>query len=235
VARHKFKKKYNFSYNHKCKKKIENTGVYKNYKYIIRTFNSMIINIFEMKMNDISLYFIAVIPSEPLLGLVDELKLEFSNSYHSHHALKSPPHITIIPPFTMNKKDEKNMAENLKNFTSQSDEFEVSISGFGRFKSRVIYLRILTNNILESLQNLLAEKCNTELDIPIKSSKPYRPHMTLAFRDLSPQMFNKAWEKYKHKTFNASFAVDRLFLLRHNGKNWDIANEIPFGRSMLPS
>lgn len=188
-----------------------------------------------MKMKDISLYFIAVIPTESLRGLVDELKLEFSKSYHSHHALKSPPHITLIPPFNMNKKNEKNLAENLINFASQSDEFEVAISGFGEFRSRVIYLRILANDILKSFQNLLAEKCNTEFDIPIKSSKPYLPHMTLAFRDLSPQMFNKAWEKYKLKTFNASFTVDRFFLLRHNGKSWEIAYEIPFGKSMLPS
>ncbi|MCK5367217.1 MAG: 2'-5' RNA ligase family protein [Cyclobacteriaceae bacterium] len=185
-------------------------------------------------MKDKSLYFIALIPDEPLREQVNALKLEFSKSYHTVHALKSPPHITLIPPFTLENKNEKRIAKHLLDFAGSCTSFEVSISDYGAFKPRVVYLKIIKNDMLESLQKSLVEKCNKNLGFNINMSKPFSPHMTLAFRDLSPQMFYKAWEKYKFETFRTSFKAKSLFLLKHNGKCWDIAYDIHFP-AKLPS
>lgn len=180
------------------------------------------------------MYFIAIIPTELLLEQISALKLAFSKSYHTVHALKSPPHITLIPPFSIENYVEKNITNLLVKFVSSYASFDISISGYGAFKPRVVYLRIVKNDMLETIQKTLAKKCNEDLGIDIYMNKPYLPHMTLAFRDLSPQMFYKAWEKYEIETFQASFHAKNLFLLKHSGKSWDIAYELPFPEK-LPS
>ena len=140
-----------------------------------------------------------------------------------------------IPFFlTFENKDEYRIAELLLDFTGSCTSFELSISGYGAFKPRVVYLSIIKNYKLESLQKTLTGICIEKLDINISRNKPFSPHMTLAFRDLSPQMFYKAWEKYKFDSFQASFKAKSLFLLKHNGKCWDIVYEFPFS-TKLPS
>lgn len=188
----------------------------------------------KSSMKDKPMYFIALIPTVPLREQISALKLAFSKSYHTVHALKSPPHITLIPPFSFKNKDEKRITKLLLEFVNSYTSFEVSITGFGSFKARVVYLSIFKNDTLESIQRTLAEKCIADLGINIAMKKPYSPHMTLGFRDLSPQMFYKAWKKYKVETFQASFNARSLFLLKHNGKSWDIAYEMHFP-SKLPS
>ena len=50
----------------------------------------------------------------------------------------------------------------------------------------------------------------------------FKPHVTIAYRDLMPEMFSKAWGEYKLKSFNAEFEVDAFYLLQHDTKKWNI-------------
>ena len=179
-------------------------------------------------MKDKSLYFIALIPPEPLRKQIIELKLKFAENYRTSHALKSPPHITLIPPFNFRNTEEKRIIDLLKIFVQTTNPFNVTIEGFGAFKPKVIYLDFTENELLQSLQMRLSEQFNGISGLNVKKRKLFAPHMTLAFRDLSPQMFYRAWEKYKLETFKASYMVESLFLLKHNGKFWDIAYELYF-------
>lgn len=186
-------------------------------------------------MKNQTLYFIAIIPEEPLRKQLNALKEEFSTSYHTYHALKSPPHITLIPPFIFAHQKKQILTSALQEFAHLRSVFEVSILNYGAFKPRVIYLNISKNDSLDRLHQMITNKCSKELGINMNKSLPFHPHMTLAFRDLSPQMFHKAWERYKVEYYWASFNVMSLFLVEHNGKNWEIAHEFPFAPPILPS
>jgi len=41
-------------------------------------------------------------------------------------------------------------------------------------------------------------------------------------------MFKKAWGEFKNFPFEAQFEAKSIFLLKHNGKNWDINRELKF-------
>lgn len=179
-------------------------------------------------MKDKSLYFIAIIPPEPLRTRIMDIKHETSTLYHTYHSLKSPPHITLIPPFMFAHHKEQKIRRILLDIGSSCEVFDVSIFDYGAFKPRVIYLNILKNETLERLQGKLADICSRELEINMSKSLPFNPHITLAFRDLSPQMFFKAWEKYRSEDFQSSFTAKSLFVLKHNGTCWDIAMDVPF-------
>ncbi|WP_394331191.1 hypothetical protein [Chryseobacterium luteum] len=49
--------------------------------------------------------------------------------------------------------------------------------------------------------------------------------MTVGYRDLSYDNYLKAWEIYKHKEYKTKFLVDKILLLRHDGKWIPIAEK----------
>jgi uncharacterized membrane protein (DUF373 family) len=54
------------------------------------------------------------------------------------------------------------------------------------------------------------------------------PYVAVATRDLTREAFAAAWPELKEEEFNGSFSVNSLFLLKHNGRNWDILEKFPF-------
>jgi len=52
--------------------------------------------------------------------------------------------------------------------------------------------------------------------------------ITLATRDLNLELFTKIWPQFKNKNFKSKFLVNSIFLLKHNGKYWDIFKEFNF-------
>ncbi len=57
----------------------------------------------------------------------------------------------------------------------------------------------------------------------------FKPHMTVAFRDLRPAMFKQAWETMKDAHISFTWEARSFFLLKHNGKEWGLLKE--FGDS----
>lgn len=186
-------------------------------------------------MNNKPLYFIAIIPPEPLRSHISEIKTAFSTKFHSFHALKSPPHITLIPPFRINIFEEKPIVKKLEAFAKTVSVFWLKIEGIGSFRSSVIFLNVLENEYLQVCQKNISTQLNGFSGIHISTERPFHPHITLANRDLSPQMFRKAWELNKSIPYKYEFEVKYIFLLKHNGKFWDIYCEFQLPPTPLPA
>ncbi len=186
-------------------------------------------------MKTASLYFVALIPPEPLKSIVTGLKMNFAHSFHSAHALRSPPHITLLPPFRAADNNLELIEKVLTAVCGETDAFSISIDGFGCFKPRVIYLRPVINQAFESLHRRLSENATTYIGNIVKGSgRPFHPHITLAFKDLKPEMFRKGWVEYKHKSFLAEMSVEGLWLLKHDGKKWQEYKYFHFEGKSLP-
>jgi 2'-5' RNA ligase len=63
---------------------------------------------------------------------------------------------------------------------------------------------------------------------PGEIMKEMQPHVTVATRDLTKEAFNEAWPVFQDEEFSESFDVHSIYLLKHNGRNWDILEEFPF-------
>ena len=176
-------------------------------------------------MENRSLFFIAIIPPGPPRKRIANLKIAFANRYESYHALKSPPHITLVPPFKLNTTETDRIINRLHEFVTRESRLEIFMQGYGSFKTRVIYLNIEENEALASLQKRLSSQIMMNY-----RSKNFKAHLTIASRDLSFEMFSKAWDDYKNEPFTDSFEVDRLHLLKHDGKIWKIEKEFEFNK-----
>jgi 2'-5' RNA ligase len=169
-------------------------------------------------------YFLAIVPSGPVYDEALKLKHYFKETYNSGAALNSPPHITLHMPFKWKESKEDRLIFALKEFTSQQKSFHVTLTDFGSFEPRVIFIDVQKNEVLGDLQKNLKRFCKTELNLFNADYKEfaYHPHLTLAFRDLKKVEFYKAWEEFKDKKLEASFTINSIALLKHDGKEWRI-------------
>ncbi|HTQ63639.1 MAG TPA: 2'-5' RNA ligase family protein [Puia sp.] len=174
-------------------------------------------------MREESLYFIAVLATPEVASAVISIKQEFADRFESSYALKPPPHITLQSPFWMHHKNEENLKQALTVFFSRMPPFKVQCRNFGSFpsgKNPVIFIQPLENKILDTIhKNLmlfLRELGFSEERTPLK----FHPHMTVAYRDLTLDNFQKAWPEFEQRHFEADFNVDKIYLLRQDRKKW---------------
>ena len=176
-----------------------------------------------------ALYYIAVVPPERIRKEVKELKLEMKKRYGAAHALKSPAHITLQMPFRWEPEQQYILCELLREFAANQKAFTVQLNGFDCFAPRVIFLKVEDHKpflpFQSSLQTVLM--ASGIISEPARY-QPFHPHMTIATRDLSPEAFEKAWPEYREKSFEGAFQVQSIFLLKHNGRHWDILDEFSF-------
>ena len=172
------------------------------------------------------LYFIGIIPPQPIYDEALNLKHYFESNYKSKAALNSPPHITLHMPFMWKEEKEHKLISGLESFAAQHFCFDLQLKDFNCFKPRVIYIDVIENEELKALQGILTKFCKTEFNLfnANRLDQPFHPHLTLAFRDLRKAMFNKAWEEFQDKNFEGSWKVDTITLLKHDGTKWNALN-----------
>ncbi len=179
------------------------------------------------------LFFIALVPPEPINGELQKLKELFATEYQSKASLNSPPHITLHMPFKLNPKKQGRLIQSLKEVTQKQTSFLVKIENFKAFEPRVIYAHIHPSEELNHLFEKLSRTLQVQVGLlhPSHKNKGFTPHITLAFRDLRKGAFHKAWAFFQSKMYEATFEANTLYLLKHDGKKWDIYQEFSFGTS----
>ncbi|MFY0605510.1 MAG: 2'-5' RNA ligase family protein [Cyclobacteriaceae bacterium] len=168
------------------------------------------------------LYFVALIPPEPIYGRVQNLKEEVYKDFGSKAALRSPPHITLHMPFSFREDREEILYNVIQDQIKGHKSFGVEHRGFGCFEPRVIYVNVTKTEALVDLRNSIVSGMRKNLNLLNADYKDFgfQPHMTIAFRDLKKSLFPSAWDQFRDKTFEESWECSDVVLLKHTGKNW---------------
>jgi len=170
-----------------------------------------------------NMYFIAIVAPEEIDQQVLKWKSFFKERYECSVALKSPAHITIIPPFWMNDELENDLINSISEFSIAKTKFEITLKNFAAFKPKVIFVDVVKSEALNGLYQSFADFIFSQNKFPIKKEdRPFHPHVTLATRDLYKKAFQEAWEIFSTKKHEALWIVSGLSLLRHNQKKWDV-------------
>ncbi len=176
------------------------------------------------------LYFIAIVTPEEINQQVLEWKHYMLQQFGCRVALKSPAHITLIPPFNMPTTLHHELEEGILEFTQEQSSFPIYLKDFAAFKPRVIYVHVQPNTHLSDLQaRLEAFLLNTGFPIK-KEDRPYHPHVTIANRDLQKEDFPLAWQYFQQRSYEVAFTANAVCLLRHNGQAWEVANAFPLNK-----
>lgn len=168
-----------------------------------------------------SLYFIAVVPDETLHRKIREVQADFAARFSARKALANFPHITLIPPFR--REAESNVIERFMELSLRKEPFDVELCNFGSFQNRnnpVIFIELGHSADLFSLQRFFAEKFPVNYNI-------FHPHITVAYKDLSMENYDAAWEEYIKKVFSGTMRISSVHLYRHSDGKWNDIAKIP--------
>lgn len=170
-----------------------------------------------------NMYYIAIVAPDDINQEVLKWKNFFKDHFDCTVALKSPAHITLIPPFWMKEDLENELINSIKNYSITKNKFEISLKDFAAFQPKVIFVDVVKSEVLNGVYQSFADNIFSESKFLIKKDdRPFHPHVTLATRDLYKKAFQEAWEIFSKKKYKALWTVSGISLLRHNKKNWDV-------------
>ncbi|MCH5715029.1 2'-5' RNA ligase family protein [Niabella hibiscisoli] len=177
-------------------------------------------------MSRANLYFIAVIPHQQLQDKVRKIELDFAQRFNSSRALKVMPHITLKAPFIIPPELHDSLLKWFEDFKPAQRAFTTALNGFGAFTNNlhpVIFIKPVNHTTLILLQHNLIQSFKGFAPFVIQPvDKKFVPHLTVAYRDLTPDHFEKAWDEYKDQAFEDQFEINALHLLQHDGTKWNI-------------
>jgi 2'-5' RNA ligase len=173
------------------------------------------------------LYFIGIVIPAEINNRVMEWKNYMLQHFRCKVALRSPAHITLIPPFNLEKADEALLSSDILEFSSGRQPFRVRIKNFSSFPPRVIFAGVESSTQLENMQKdfeaYLAGK-----NYPVKiSTRPFHPHITIANRDLRKEDYHKAFSYFNSVSFTADFTATHIDLMISKPEGWVTASHIP--------
>jgi 2'-5' RNA ligase len=165
-------------------------------------------------------YFIAIVLPPEILEPAEALKQELFLTHGLKGALRSPAHITLHRPFSLNESREKMLIEKLEQFRN-GPPFEIQLKNFAAFIPRVIYIDVLPNGSLVQLHDNLMRFAKRELQLfnEADDMRGFHPHVTIASRDLKKDLFKNIWPEFVSRKFEAGFMCDSVTLLKLE-KKW---------------
>ncbi|MEM7548355.1 MAG: 2'-5' RNA ligase family protein [Bacteroidota bacterium] len=182
----------------------------------------------------INRYFLALIPTKEVREELQDLKIKISDEYQTKASLRSPPHLTLHMPFLKPAKYEKQLIESLTDFCNEPKPFDLTLNGYGSFEPKVFFVQVVENQELKNLHQELHQLMKIKHNVLPREGfieRPFRPHITLAFRDLKKQEFYRLWKDFQDRNYERVFMVSSLALLKHNGISWDEHHIFSFGLS----
>ncbi len=167
-----------------------------------------------------AMYFVAIMCPPGLDQYVRQFKYLMREQFGCVVALRSPAHITIIPPFWLDLNEERKLQETLQAFRSDSNELIIQLDGFSSFGKRVLFIRVLENPELEEIKKQAEQHFARG-----KDDRPFHPHISIASRDLKPGDFEKAWLHFSNKNCKENFSSKSISLLKLTEGNWKVISE----------
>ena len=175
-------------------------------------------------------FFVALLPPDKVQAKANKIKGVMRDQYASKAAFRSPPHVTLLAPFEWPISELPLLANALKTFAASQLPIPMTLDGFASFAPHVIYINVVQGDRIMAIQPQLLSHLERTIGLAHKrdQNRSFVPHMTVAFRDLKPNMFRKAWSVFQHQEIHFDFTVGQLTLLIHDGKLWTVKEHYDF-------
>jgi 2'-5' RNA ligase len=169
-----------------------------------------------------------VLPEELNEEILRYKKL-MEEKYKCKVGLKSPAHITIIPPFWADGSKEPELLRDVDTVSKHYPSFIIQTHHFSRFGVRTIFIDVTPNILLQELKMRVSGFFQDQSTFHLKAEqRPFHPHITIATRDLFKKDFHDAWPLFRDREYRREWKVEGLSVLRHNKKNWEVIHTSQF-------
>ncbi|MFD2164377.1 2'-5' RNA ligase family protein [Paradesertivirga mongoliensis] len=179
-----------------------------------------------------ALYLTAILPPAELSEQIDDIRKELSERYNIYAALKPPVHITLYRPLNIEQSNESTLIKLLRPVGFNHRPFTQELLNFDCFNIQTLFITVVKNPLLSALQKDVAAVFNKNKIDPkeVKGNTSFHPHVTIAYRDIPPEIFPEIWDELKNRKFKRSFPVDHYSLLKHDGKKWQVFKDFALSK-----
>ena len=163
-------------------------------------------------------YLLVIHPDKEIFEQIKQEKEIFSSTYKVSITKKTLPHITVAN-FLAGENMEATLIKWLYNIISNQQRFSVMLNNYSGFpSSKTVYARVQDHEPFKQLAASLkiVDQYIRDNGFP-RAVIPNHPHVSIA-RSLQQTVYEKAMMDYSRKTFNASFMVDELVLLKRQNQ-----------------
>jgi 2'-5' RNA ligase len=175
------------------------------------------------------MYFIAIVLPQPLNEKILSYKNFMLEKFNCKVGLKSPAHITLVPPFWLEEEKEPQLLSEVESLSTGISSFPIATNNFSAFKPRTIFIDVKQSKELSQAKTITDNFFKKKEDSKIKiDHRPFHPHITIATRDLHKKAFHEAWPVFENKKFEEEWMATGISVLRHNKKNWDVIQTSQF-------
>jgi 2'-5' RNA ligase len=183
-------------------------------------------------MQNQNLKLIAILLPDTISQQVKKEQLFIAKTWGPKHALRTPPHITIIPPLSTTDAEEISLLKIGEKICATSQAFILDLDKYDAFQPRVVFIHTKDSPGLNALQATWRKELLSTLPHALDRypERPYHPHITLAHRDVKPEQFKKIWAHYAEQEYATSFEVNRYWMLRHEKSGWIPEKEFHFAK-----
>ncbi len=169
------------------------------------------------------MYYLALLCPPEVNDRILQFKLWMKEQFGCVIALRSPAHITLVPPFWLEEGREKELLSALYSFKADATALQIELNGFSHFGKKVLFVIVNPGPAMEKIRNLVAGHFSSSFPGVIKKDEqPFHPHVTIATRDMSPGHFFRAWEHFSQKKYAEKFTVQKIALLKLSPGKWNV-------------
>jgi 2'-5' RNA ligase len=169
-----------------------------------------------------ALYYIAAPCPEEIDTHIHLFKDYMQQKYGSRAAQKSPAHLTIVPPFKAEEDLQGQLIDFVTTYNMGLVPFELELKNFGHFSNRVIFVDVVPNPLLNTLEEEVNHQFKeTFPGIIFRTQPEFNPHVTIATRDIPEDRFDEAWSYFEHQQFNMGFTCNALALYKLVNGKWN--------------
>ncbi|MBU0636023.1 2'-5' RNA ligase family protein [Candidatus Micrarchaeota archaeon] len=141
------------------------------------------------------------------------------------------PHITVGSGVEMEQSKLPEFYQDIQSAITSFEPFEVAIAGFDFIDSfvgkvdncslYVVYLRVIPSEKLQLLAERIKKHVTDKQKVWYTQPWPFIPHITLAFKDLSQEGFEKAKVFFQNEHFTKTTKIDHVsIVLEIQEKKW---------------
>jgi 2'-5' RNA ligase len=172
------------------------------------------------------MYYVAIVCPADVNEKVLQFKYWMKEQFGCVVALKSPAHITLIPPLWLEQSEETILQQTLQSLSININRADIHLQDFSHFNKRVLFINVKENPALAEIKQQTEKHFIQMPGNAIKTDdRAFHPHITIANRDLKPADFVKAWQHFAKKNFKEMFQVKSISLLKLGPDKWNVIGE----------
>ncbi|GGE42449.1 2'-5' RNA ligase [Pedobacter psychrotolerans] len=175
-----------------------------------------------------NLFLVCLVPPVSIVEDIDAIRNYISEEFNVYESLKRPAHITLYNPVKITTLEMEERFFNTLAFATYQDSFMQVLSHFGSFPSHTFYLNVVQNPGIMNLQAQIKTALKPLKLLPQTDHFKYTPHLTLAFKDVKPPVFEEIIKTFKDRKFKREFLVSGFSVYKHVNKRWQPYKEFMF-------